>query len=90
LDPIVRAIFVVVYIGMMVGRLPGFAMDRTGVVLVGAIAMIATDQLTARQAWDSVDIPTIGMLFGLMIVSAVRVVGVLWPAHRAAGRHPGR
>lgn len=32
--------------------------------------MIASGHLTSQQAWDSVDIPTVGMLFGLMIVSA--------------------
>jgi Na+/H+ antiporter NhaD/arsenite permease-like protein len=70
LDPVVLAIFVVVYLSMILGRLPGLALDRTGVVLVGAIAMIASGHLTSQQAWDSVDIPTVGMLFGLMIVSA--------------------
>jgi Na+/H+ antiporter NhaD/arsenite permease-like protein len=69
-DPVVLGIFVLVYLSMILGRLPGLALDRTGVVLVGAIAIVATDHLTSKQAWDSVDIPTIGMLFGLMIVSA--------------------
>jgi len=69
-DPVVLAIFVVVYLAMIIGHLPGLALDRTGVVLVGAIAIVATEHLTSKQAWDSVDIPTIGMLFGLMIVSA--------------------
>ncbi len=45
-------------------------MDRTGVVLVGAIAIMATGHMSSQKAWASVDIPTIGMLFGLMIVSA--------------------
>jgi Na+/H+ antiporter NhaD/arsenite permease-like protein len=69
-DLVVLGIFVLVYLSMILGRFPGLALDRTGVVLVGAIAIVATDHLTSQQAWDSVDIPTIGMLFGLMIVSA--------------------
>jgi Na+/H+ antiporter NhaD/arsenite permease-like protein len=69
-DLVVLGIFILVYVSMIFGRLPGLALDRTGVVLVGAIAIVATDHLTSQQAWDSVDIPTIGMLFGLMIVSA--------------------
>ena len=70
MDFVVLGIFVVVYLSMILGRLPGLALDRTGVVLVGAIAIVATGRLDSQQAWDSVDIPTIGMLFGLMIVSA--------------------
>ncbi|MEM7023169.1 MAG: SLC13 family permease, partial [Pseudomonadota bacterium] len=70
MDPIVLSIFVLVYLSMIFGRLPGLALDRTGVVLVGAIALVATERVSSKEAWDSVDIPTIGMLFGLMIVSA--------------------
>ena len=70
MDPVVLGIFILVYVSMIFGRLPGLALDRTGVVLVGAIAIVATERLSSKQAWDSIDIPTIGMLFGLMIVSA--------------------
>ncbi|EGJ48723.1 SLC13 family permease [Desulfocurvibacter africanus] len=67
---LVLAVFVVVYLGMALGRLPWLALDRTGVAVLGAIALMAGGALTAREAWLSVDVPTMAMLFGLMVVSA--------------------
>lgn len=61
--------FIVVYLAMALGRLPGFRVDRTGAALLGAIAMLATDQIGSNEAWDSVDHSTLGLLFGLMIIS---------------------
>lgn len=67
---LVLVIFVVVYLGMALGRLPWLALDRTGVAVLGAIALMAGGALTAREAWLAVDVPTMAMLFGLMVVSA--------------------
>ncbi len=61
--------FIVVYLAMALGRLPGFRVDRTGAALLGAIAMLATDQIGSNEAWNSVDHSTLGLLFGLMIIS---------------------
>ena len=36
----VLVIFAVVYLGMVLGGIPGLALDRTGVALLGAIAMV--------------------------------------------------
>jgi len=66
----VLAVFAVVYLGMVLGRLPGLALDRAGVAVLGAIALIAGGALSAPQAWAAVDVPTISLLFGLMVVSA--------------------
>lgn len=63
-------IFAIVYLGMILGGLPGLALDRTGVALLGAIALIAFGQISAADAWAAVDVPTIGLLFGLMVVSS--------------------
>ncbi|MGE4578154.1 MAG: SLC13 family permease [Desulfuromonadales bacterium] len=63
-------VFLFVYLGMILGRLPGFALDRTGIALLGALLLLVTDQLTLTEAWLAVDVPTIALLFGLMIVSA--------------------
>ncbi len=67
---LVLAVFIVVYLGMALGRLPWLALDRTGVAVLGAIALMAGGALTAREAWLSVDVSTMAMLFGLMVVSA--------------------
>ena len=70
MDTTVLVIFALVYLGMLLGEIPGLARDRTGVALLGAIALIATDRVTVAQAWASVDVSTIALLLGLMVVSA--------------------
>ena len=66
---IVLIICVVVYLGMMLGHLPWLKVDRAAIALGGAIALLAAAELTEAQAVASVDFGTIGMLFGLMLLS---------------------
>lgn len=63
-------IFALVYAGMAAGRIPGLAVDRTGISLLGLIALLATDELTIAEAGNAIDFPTLILLFALMIVSA--------------------
>ncbi len=70
MDTTVLLIFIFVYAGMILGRIPGLALDRTGVALLGAIALLAFDKVTPQDAWDAIDVSTIGLLFGLMVISA--------------------
>lgn len=67
---IVLIVFVFVYSGMILGRIPGLALDRTGVALLGAIVLVTFGFVTVPQLSTVVDIPTIALLFGLMVVSA--------------------
>ncbi|MFN4283021.1 MAG: SLC13 family permease [Alphaproteobacteria bacterium] len=67
---LILAVFIATYIGMALGRWPGLAIDRTGIALIGAIVLIAAGALTLEGAAQSVDLPTLLLLFGLMIVSA--------------------
>ncbi len=69
-DALVLAVFTAVYLGMLLGELPGLALDRTGVALLGALALVATERVTPAAAWQAVDVPTLALLFGLMVVSA--------------------
>ncbi len=64
------AIFIISYAGIALGRFPGLAMDRTGIALLGAIAMVVAGQLSLHDAIYSIDIPTILLLYSLMIISA--------------------
>jgi len=66
----VAGVFTLVYLGMIFGGLPGLALNRTAVALLGAIALLAGGVLDAGQAWAAVDMPTMSLLFGLMLVSA--------------------
>jgi len=70
LDLSILAIFFVVYLGMLLGRIPGLALDRAGIALLGAIALLATGRITTGDATTAIDVPTIALLFGLMIISA--------------------
>jgi len=70
MDWLVLGVFILVYVGMVLGEIPGLALDRTGIALLGAIVMLASGRLTLSQAWAAVDLPTIALLFGLMVVSA--------------------
>ncbi|HKZ32623.1 MAG TPA: anion transporter [Vicinamibacteria bacterium] len=70
MDTLVLVVFLVVYLGMLLGEIPGLALDRTGVALLGALVLVASERVTPDAAWRAVDVPTLGLLFGLMVVSA--------------------
>ncbi|HEY4136052.1 MAG TPA: SLC13 family permease [Alphaproteobacteria bacterium] len=70
LTDLIVAVFVVTYIGMAFGRWPWLKIDRSGIALIGAIVLIAAGALTVDEAARAVDLPTLLLLFGLMIVSA--------------------
>lgn len=83
----VLLVFVVAYAGMVLGGIPGLAIDRTGVALLCAIALLATECVTATAAWEAIDVPTIALLFGLMVLSAQFRLGGVYAAitRRLAG-----
>jgi len=62
-------VFLLVYLGMILGTLPGLRMDRASVALGGAIALLALGEMDQSAALASIDFGTLGMLFGLMLVS---------------------
>jgi Na+/H+ antiporter NhaD/arsenite permease-like protein len=63
-------VFVVVYAGMILGRFPGLQIDRTGIALVGAVVLVAGGTLSTAAAWQAIDVATLALLLGLMLVSA--------------------
>jgi Na+/H+ antiporter NhaD/arsenite permease-like protein len=77
-------IFLLVYVAMGLGKLPGFKVDRTGAAVVGALAMMIVGSIGPEAAWNAIDYKTVGMLFGLMVVSAAFVVSGFygWVAQR--------
>src|SRR5512143_1297844 len=66
----VLTVFSVVYLSMFLGEFPGLKLDRTGIALLGAIAILATETVTPNEAWGAVNVPAIALLLGLMVVSA--------------------
>ena len=66
----VLGVFTIVYLGMAVGRLPGLLVDRTGVALLGAIALVLGGAMDGPAVLAAIDFPTLIVLFGLMVLSA--------------------
>ncbi len=67
---IILLVFVLTYIGMAAGRLPWLQVDRTGIALLGVILLLATEALTLDDVGANIDMPTLVLLFSLMIISA--------------------
>ena len=80
MDPVVVSVFLLVYAGMILGEIPGLALDRTGIALLGAIALVATERITPQAAWQAVHVPTVALLLGLMVVSAQFRLGGFYTA----------
>ncbi len=88
---ITAAIFGLTYLFLAIGKVPTLRIDRAGIALVGASALLAMRVLDLGAAARSVDEATIFLLFGMMIVVAyVRLSGFFelvthWIASRRLG-----
>lgn len=83
------AIFATVYAGMFLGGLPKLRLDRTGVALLGAIAVIPLTGWSVTEAAQTVDLPTIVLLFAFMVVAAqMRLGGFFGAVTRGVGALP--
>lgn len=80
MDPVVLATFALVYFGMILGEIPGLALDRTGIALLGAIALVVAGRVSPEGALQLIDVPTLSLLFGLMVVSAQFRLGGFYAA----------
>ena len=74
-DIIATVIFFVTYTAIALGNVPGLALDRTGIALLGAIAMLATGALEEGEAIRAINVPTILLLYSLMVLSAQFTLG---------------
>ena len=68
--PVVSTIFGLTYLALAIGKVPGLRVDRAGIALVGAAAMMAAGVLDIHEAAAAVDFETIVLLFGMMVVVA--------------------
>jgi len=67
---IVLLILVLTYIGMAAGRIAWLRVDRTGIALLAVIALLATGEMNLDDFGSAVDMPTMALLFAMMIISA--------------------
>jgi Na+/H+ antiporter NhaD/arsenite permease-like protein len=58
------------YLALAIGKVPGLSIDRAGIALVGACLMVASGILTPGEAYQAIDLDTITLLLGIMIVVA--------------------
>ena len=89
--PMVSTIFILTYLALALGKVPGLRIDRAGIALVGAAAMLSFGVLSMHDAAKAVDYETIVLLFGMMVVVAyLRLAGFFglateWIAGRFSG-----
>jgi hypothetical protein len=76
------AIFLGTYFVLAAGSIPGLRIDRTGAAIIGAGLVVVTGLMPMAGAVAAVDVPTLVLLFGMMIVAAFpRPVGLLRARH---------
>lgn len=77
-------IFLLTYAGVAVGDVPKLKLDRTGIALLGAIAMAVAGIVPLDQLNTAIDLPTLLLLYALMVVSAQLQLGgfYTWTALR--------
>ena len=79
------------YVALSIGRVPGLRSDRLAACIVAAVLTVALRVITLTEAQASIDAATIGLLFGMMVLSAgLEVSGALalagdWVTRRARG-----
>ena len=84
---VVTTIFGLTYFGLAIGEIPGLRIDRAGIALVGAAAMLACGGVSMHDAARAVDYQTIVLLFGMMVVvSYLRMAGFFAPGDRTDRR----
>jgi Na+/H+ antiporter NhaD/arsenite permease-like protein len=79
-DAYVLTVFATVYLGMVLGGLPRLHLDRTGVALLGAIAIVGGGVMSPEDAAKSIHLPTILLLFSFMVISAQMRLGGFYSA----------
>jgi Na+/H+ antiporter NhaD/arsenite permease-like protein len=82
------AVFVATYAVVAIGKLPGYRIDRAGAALLGGSVLVGVGVLTPEEAYRAVDIDTIVLLLGMMIVVAnLRVSGFFRVVNHYIARH---
>src|SRR5690242_18876544 len=67
---IVLLILTLTYLGMAAGRIAWLRVDRTGIALLAVITLLAIGEITLDDFGSAVSLPTLALLFAMMIVSA--------------------
>ncbi|MCW5747269.1 MAG: anion transporter [Alphaproteobacteria bacterium] len=88
---LVTVAFALTYVGMALGRVPGLGIDRAGIAMIAAVALVAGGALPVDHLAGAVHFPTLLLLAGLMILSArVGAAGFYDAAAAWIARQAGR
>ena len=68
--PVTLAIFAMTYLGIAMGRVPGLKLNRVGIALLGAIAMMIFGGIGTGDVISYINWPTVFLLFGFFVISA--------------------
>jgi Na+/H+ antiporter NhaD/arsenite permease-like protein len=66
----VLLVLILTYLGMAAGRIAWLRVDRTGIALLAVIALLASGEMNLDDFGSAVDMPTVALLFAMMIISA--------------------
>ncbi|MCU1719520.1 SLC13 family permease [Pseudomonas sp. 5P_3.1_Bac2] len=67
---LVTSLFVLTYLGMALGRLPGLRVDRSWLAGAAAVLLLFSGAVTPQQAASHLDAGALLLLLGLMLISA--------------------
>ncbi len=62
--------FVITYLGIAMGHVPGLKLNRVGIALLGAIATMIFGGISTTNVVACINWPTIFLLFGFFVISA--------------------
>jgi Na+/H+ antiporter NhaD/arsenite permease-like protein len=81
-------IFILTYILVALGENSPRKLDRPTATLLGAVLMVASGSLTRAEARAAIDISTLAVLFGLMLLLNILLTSGFpsWLAYRALSR----
>ena len=81
-------IFAATYAIVAIGRFPFLRLDRAGAALLGAALMVASGALSLDDAYRAIDLGTITLLLGMMLIVAhLRLSGFFALVTSFAARH---
>src|SRR5437667_10712890 len=67
-EALALAIFALTYVLISVRRVPFLNLDRPAAALLGAVLMVACGVLTLGEAYRAINLDTIALLLGMMIL----------------------
>jgi Na+/H+ antiporter NhaD/arsenite permease-like protein len=89
---VIVVLFGLTYVGMALGRIPGLAIDRTGIALFAAVLLLVSGARAPSDSLRAIDVQTLCVLFGLMALSSQFVLAGFydWCAARIASLAHGQ